>query len=96
MMYLWPWLVVLIVCTSLRGAVSCGGKCIGLGSICFIVSSRNEGRDVQEIAEVLEEVEDWEALAGWLAVQHLSLHSVVGESWLRHTVTRLVVILPEL
>ena len=76
MMYLWLCLVVVGACTSLRGAVSCGGKCIGLGSIYFIVSSRNEGRDVQEIAAVLEELEDWEALAGWLDIRMATINNI--------------------
>ena len=47
-----------------------------IGSIYFIVYSRTEGRDVQEIAAVLEEVEDWEALAGWLDIRIATINNI--------------------
>ena len=35
-----------------------------------------EGRDVQEIAAVLEEVEDWKTLAGWLNIRKATINNI--------------------
>lgn len=35
-----------------------------------------EGRNVQEIASVLEEVEDWKALAGWLDIERATINNI--------------------
>ena len=35
-----------------------------------------EARDIQLIAEVLEELEDWEALAGWLNIRRSAVNNI--------------------
>ena len=40
------------------------------------MSPTTEGRDVVEIAAVLEEVEDWEALAHWLDIRMATINNI--------------------
>ena len=35
-----------------------------------------EGRDVEEITAVLNEIEDWKALAGWLDIERATINSI--------------------
>ena len=77
MMYLWPYVVVFVVCTSLRGAESCTSKCM-VQEIYFhsLHHSDAEDKDVRAIAAVLEEVEDWEALAHWLKIRVATINDI--------------------
>ena len=80
MMYLWPCVVLFVVCTSLRGAESCTCKYIGLGNIIphfhSLYHSDAEDKDVRAIAAVLKEVEDWEALAHWLKIRVATINII--------------------
>ena len=63
------------VCLFIREALTCRSKYRLSTSVNVMYSYvvLTGGRDVQQIAGVLEEVEDWEALAGWLNIRTINI-----------------------
>ena len=47
--------------------------CLRQSNVMYSYVVLTGGRDVQHIAGVLEEVEDWEALAGWLNIRTINI-----------------------
>lgn len=54
---------------------TCGSKQIVNGSMTIKISPCYKGRVVQEIADKLEVVEDWEQLAGWLDIKPATVNN---------------------
>ena len=69
--------VVFILWISLREVLNCGSTYLNNACLSVVHQMLSVGRDVQEIAENLKGVEDWEGLAGWLNISSGDINTII-------------------